>query len=406
MACIGVGGMGRTDVKGMEGENIYALCDVDWKMALDAFQTYPKAKRYKDYREMLDKEAKNIDAVTVSTPDHSHAPAGLLAMKAGKHTYIQKPLARTVGEVRALAQAAKKYKVMTQMGNQGHAREGTRLLRELVEAGAIGAVREVRFWTNRPWWPQGIDRPLEEYYAPATLDWNLWLGPAAERPYHPAYAPFKWRGWWDFGTGTLGDMACHIMDAAFWTLDLGYPTRIVPESTPLFKETAPAGSRITWYLAAKGSRPEVKVEWTDNSLYPARPPEVGDEAAWPPDTGGGQLWIGSDGRLVAGTYGDDPTMLDPAKQAAVTAHPPAKKYPRSVGVYPEWIAACKGRPPANSAFDTYSGPFTEMVMLGCLAVRMGRTLEVNPATGQITNVQVPAEYMTPTYRAGWSLAIA
>ena len=403
IACIGCGGKGRSDIEGVATENIYALCDVDWDMARDAFQHYPKAKRFKDYREMLDKEGKNIDAVTVSVPDHSHAAAGTLAMKLGKHAFIQKPLARTLGEVRALAAAAKKYKVATQMGNQGHAREGTRVIRELVEAGAIGTVKEIRFWTNRPWWPQGIDRPLERFDAPQTLDWNLWLGPAPERPYNPAYAPFKWRGWWDYGTGTLGDMACHIMDAAFWTLDLGYPTRVEPESAPLFKETAPAGLRITYYFAAKGNRPELKVTWADNSLYPARPAEVGDDAAWPPDTGGGQLWLGTAGKLVAGTYGDDPTLLDAARQADVLAHPPAQKYARSKGHYAEWIAACKGGPPANSAFDTYSGAFTEMVMLGCLAVRLGRTLEVNPATGQITNVQVPAELITPTYRQGWSL---
>src|SRR6267154_319776 len=178
IACIGCGGKGRSDIDGVATEN--------------------------------------IDAVTVSVPDHSHAAAGTLAMKLGKHAFIQKPLARTLGEVRALAAAARKYKVATQMGNQGHAREGTRVIRELVEAGAIGTVKEIRFWTNRPWWPQGIDRPLERFDAPQTLDWNLWLGPAPERPYNPAYAPFKWRGWWDFGTGTLGDMACHIMDAAFW----------------------------------------------------------------------------------------------------------------------------------------------------------------------------------------------
>jgi predicted dehydrogenase len=396
IACIGCGGKGRSDIDGVAGENIYALCDVDLKMALDAFQHFPKAKRYKDYREMLDKE-KSIDAVTISIPDHSHAAAGVLAMRLGKHAFIQKPLARTLGEVRALAQAARRYKVATQMGNQGHAGEGTRQIRELVEAGAIGTVKEVRFWTNRPWWPQGIERPLEEFYVPATLDWNLWLGPAADRPYHPAYAPFKWRGWWDFGTGTLGDMACHIMDAAYWTLDLGYPTRVVPESAPLNKETAPEGSRITYYFAAKGNRPEVKVEWTDNSLYPARPPEVGDDEAWPPDTGGGQLWIGTAGKLVAGTYGGDPKVLGAATPTV------APKYPRSAGVYAEWIAACKGGPPANSAFDTYAGPFTEMVMLGCLAVRMGRTLEVNPATGLVTNVQVPAEFIQPAYRQGWSL---
>src|SRR5258708_3149452 len=222
-------------------------------------------------------------------------------------------------------------------------------------------------------------------------------GPPAQRHYNGGCGPFKWGGGWDFGTGTLGDMACHIMDAAFWTLDLGYPTRIEPESAPLLKETAPAGLRITYYFAAKGNRPELKVTWADNSLYPARPPELADDAAWPPDTGGGQLWIGTAGKLVAGTYGDDPTLLDAARQADVTAHPPAQKYPRSKGHYAEWIAACKGGPPANSAFATYSGAFTEMVMLGCLAVRLGPTLEVNPATGQIPNLQVPAGPLTPPF---------
>ncbi len=406
VACIGVGGMGRNDVRGMEGENIYALCDVDWKSAEDAFQTYTKAKRFKDYREMFDKESKNIDAVTVSTPDHSHAAAGMLALKAGKHTYIQKPLARTMGEARALADYARSHpKLMTQMGNQGHARDGTRQIRELVEAGAIGAVREVHFWTNRPIWPQALDRPLEEYYAPATLDWNLWLGPAPERPYHPAYAPFKWRGFWDFGTGALGDMACHIMDAAYWALDLGYPTRIEAESTPLFKETAPAGSRISYTFAAKGKRPEVKVVWRDGSLYPPRPAEVADELAWPFDKGGGQLWIGTDGKLTAGTYGDDPKLLTPTKQGVADPPAPAQqpKYPHSPGVYAEWIAACKGGPPAGSTFDGHAGGLTSMVLLGCLAVRLGRALEINPETGQVTNVAIPDEYIHPHYRSGWSL---
>jgi predicted dehydrogenase len=402
IACIGCGGKGRSDIDGVATENIYALCDVDWSMAQDAFQNYPKAKRFRDYREMLDKEGKNIDAVTVSTPDHSHAAAGLAAMKLGKHAFIQKPLARTLGEVRALAQAAKQYKVATQMGNQGHANESTRLIREWVESGALGTVREVHCWTNRPWWPQGINRPLEEYHVPQALDWNLWLGPAAERPYHPAYAPFKWRGWWDFGTGSLGDMACHIMDASFWTLDLGYPTRVEPESTPLFKETAPAASRITYWFSAKGNRPEVKVVWRDGAVYPPRPPELADDAVWPPDSGGGQLWIGSAGTLVAGTYADDPTLLDAAKMADITAHPVPQKYPRSAGVYAEWIAAAKGGAPAGSAFDRHAGAFTEMALLGCLAVRMGRALDVDPATGAVKNVAVPSEFIQPVYRAGWS----
>ncbi len=299
IACIGVGGMGANDVRGVgKTENIYALCDVDDRQAAGSVAAFPLAKRFKDFRVMLDKEGKNIDAVTVSTPDHTHTVAGMMAMKLGKHTRIQKPLARTLWEVKQLEDAARKYKVQTQMGNQGHAEEGTRLMREWVEAGAIGTVREIQLWTNRPIWPQAIERPLDEFYTPSWIDWDLWLGPAPERPYHPAYAPFKWRGWWDFGTGALGDIACHSMDASFWALDLGYPSRIEAESTKLYSETAPACSRITYSFPAKGNRPAVTVVWRDGSLYPPRPKEITDPAAWPFDTSG-QLWIGDSGKLSA-----------------------------------------------------------------------------------------------------------
>ncbi|MBE0593602.1 MAG: Gfo/Idh/MocA family oxidoreductase, partial [Gemmatimonadales bacterium] len=240
VACIGIGGMGASDVDGMSGEHLYALCDVDAKRGARSFARYPDAKRYDDFRVMLEREGDNIDAVTVSTPDHTHATAAMMALGMGKHVYCQKPLTRTIGEARALERAARAAGVATQMGNQGHSWEGTRQIREWVEAGWIGTVREVHYWTNRPIWPQAIERPLESYHAPSSLNWDLWLGPAPERPYHPAYVPFAWRGWWDFGTGALGDIACHAMDAAFWALDLGYPGRITPESTALFEETAPA----------------------------------------------------------------------------------------------------------------------------------------------------------------------
>ena len=401
IACIGVGGRGREDVNGVASENVYALCDVDDVSAAESYAKFPKAKRYKDFRELIEKEAKHIDAVTVAIPDHNHAAAAILAMKAGKHVYCEKPLARTREEVRAMMDVAKKSKVVTQMGNQGHAGEGVRQIREWVEAGAIGTVREVQLWTNRPIWPQALDRPLQEYYTPATLAWDLWLGPASARPYNPAYAPFKWRGWWDFGTGALGDMACHIMDAAFWVLDLGYPTRVEAESTQLFAETAPASSRITYSYAARGNRPAVNVVWRDGSLYPPRPPEVPDDQPWPPENSA-QLWIGTEGKLYAGTYAERPRLLDPAKQADITAHPLAQKYPRSPGVHQEWIAACKGQGQANSSFAEYSGPLTEMVLLGNLAVRTGRPLEISPEAGQITNVKVPDEYVRPIYRTGWS----
>ena len=402
IACIGVGGMGATDVRGVgKTENIYALCDVDDRQAVQSVTAFPLAKRFKDFRVMLDKEGKNIDAVTVSTPDHTHASAGMMAMKLGKHVRIQKPLARTLWEVKQLEEAARKYKVATQMGNQGHADEGTRQIREWVEAGVIGTVREIQLWTNRPIWPQALDRPLENLFTPAWLDWDLWLGPAAERPYHSAYAPFRWRGWWDFGTGALGDIACHSMDASFWALDLGLPTRIEPESTRLFSESAPACSRITYHFAAKGSRPEIKVVWRDGSLYPPRPREVTDPLAWPFDTSG-QMWIGDSGKLVAGIYGENPRLLDAARQADIVAHPPAQKYQRTEGSYAEWIAACKGGTPAGSNIPELSGPLTEMVLLGNLAVRTAQAIDVNPQTGAVLNATIPEEYLKPRYRPGWS----
>src|SRR6267143_3196224 len=254
IACIGVGGMGANDVRGVgKTENIYALCDVDERQGAQSFAAFPKAKRYKDFRALLDKEGKSIDAVTVSTPDHTHTVAGMMAMKLGKHTRIQKPLARTLWEVKQLEAAATKYKVATQMGNQGHAEEGTRQIREWVEAGAIGTVREIQLWTNRPIWPQAIERPLDEYYTPSSLDWDLWLGPAPARPYHPAYAPFTWRGWWDFGTGALGDIACHTMNLPFMALRLGAPTAVSAEVVGgVGPESAPArGVTVTYEIPAR-----------------------------------------------------------------------------------------------------------------------------------------------------------
>lgn len=403
IACIGVGGMGRNDVDGVSGENIYALCDVDAKAAADAFRKFPKAKRYVDYREMLAKEAGNIDAVTVSTPDHSHASAALMSLKAGKPTYCQKPLARTMYEVSALGAAARAAKVPTQMGNQGHAGDGVRELREMIEGGVIGTVREVHYWTNRPIWPQGLDRPTELHVPAPTLDWNLWLGPAADRPYNPAYAPFRWRGWWDFGTGALGDMACHGMDAAFWILDLGFPEMIIPESTQLYTESAPKSSRVEYRFGARGGRQPVTVVWRDGDLRPPRPAGLPETMTWPTADIGGQLWVGDKGQIVAGMYAENPIALDPKVAAELKANPLPKKYPRSEGVYKEWINAIKGGTPALSTFDGHAGALTNMVLLGCLAVRAGRVLEVDSTTGKVTNGDLPAEWLKPEYRKGWSL---
>lgn len=403
VAHIGVGGMGRSDVRGMSeaGENIYALCDVDENMASNAWTAFPQAKRFRDYRVMLERETANIDAVVISTPDHSHANAGMLAMSLGKPTRIQKPLATTIWEVRELMRAADESGVATQMGNQGHAMEGTRRMREWYEAGAIGTIRRVEYWTNRPIWPQAIRRPTEAHHVPPWLEWDLWLGPATERPYHPAYAPFNWRGWWDFGTGALGDIACHAMDAAFWTFDLGFPERVSAESTPLFPETAPAASRIEYDFPARGSRPAVEVVWRDGNLSPPKPEEIGDEASWPPESSG-QLWIGTDGKMFAGIYGEDPRLLDPERDREIRASPPPETYARTDGVYAEFAAACKDGPPAGSSFVEHAGPLTQMVLLGNLSVRSGRSLTLDPATGAITSdVEIPDTYLRAPYRSGW-----
>ena len=405
IACVGIGGMGRQDVNGVSAENLVALCDVDWQRAADTFAAYPRAKRYRDWREMLDKEARNIDAVTVSTPDHTHATIAMEALRAGKHVYCQKPLARTIGEVRAMmAESTKRPKQSTQMGNQGHAGEGTRLIREMYEAGTLGTVREVHYWTDRPIWPQAIERPTEMHVPDPRLSWDLWLGPAPERPYHPAYVPFRWRGWWDFGTGALGDIACHAMDAAFWTLDLGYPSRIEAESTTLFPETAPRASRIVYTFPAKGSRPEVRVVWRDGSFLPARPAEADPALPWPPHPDGGQLWIGDNGqRLVADMYGRNPRLLDAKRDAEVKAAPPPVKYPRVASVYQEWIDAAKAGTQAGSSFAGHAGPLTQMVLLGNLAVRAGRPVDLDPTTGAVKTTGIPAEWITPEYRSGWKL---
>ncbi|MHB1312292.1 MAG: Gfo/Idh/MocA family protein [Gemmatimonadaceae bacterium] len=412
IACIGVGGMGGSDVRGWgasAGVNIVALCDVDDVAAERSYRAQPQARKYKDYRELMDKEAKNIDLVSVSTPDHHHAAASLLALRAGKHLYCQKPLARTVAEVRALkVEAGKRPKQATQMGNQGHAAEGTRLIREWVEAGLIGKVVAVEFYTNRPIWPQGIKRAAEAYNVPPTLDWDLWLGPAPFRPYNPAYAPFNWRGWWDFGTGAMGDMACHIMDAAVWTLGLKFPGRVIPESTPLFPETAPKMSRITYEfplagtMNAVGKNGTLQMVWRDGGVLPPRPEGWPMTENWPYSDDGFQLWIGEKGMLLAGTYGENPRLVDAEANAAVKANPLPQRYARTRGVYGELLDAIKAGTQPGSNFAGHAGPLTEMIVLGNLAVRGGRAIELNPQTGELLTKGIPEEWVTPKYRPGYS----
>ncbi len=401
IAGIGVGGMGRDNVRDCAAtENIYALCDVDEEYAAECFNEYPKAKKYADYRKMLEKE-KNIDAVIVATPDHTHAVIAMMAMKMGKHAFVQKPLTNTIYEARMLAEAARKHKVATQMGNQGHAGEGNRLMCEWVADGAIGPVREVHCWTDRPvgWWAQGVDRPEETPRVPRTLNWDLWLGPAPYRPYNPAYVPFAWRGFWDFGTGSLGDMGCHIMDTPVWVLNLEHPTSVEAISTPVNSETAPISSVITLRFPARGNMPPVKMTWYDGGLMPPRPDEL-EEGRRMGDNDGGVLLVGDKGTIMCSCLGSNPRLIPETKMEAYEQ--PAKTIPRSPGIHEGWIEACKGGKPASSNFDV-SGPLTEIVLLGNLALRTGRRLEWDGPNMKVTNFPEANKYVHREYREGWSL---
>ncbi|MDH7570176.1 MAG: Gfo/Idh/MocA family oxidoreductase, partial [Armatimonadota bacterium] len=316
---IGCGGQGASDLRNVSSENIVALCDVDWARAANAFKEYPNARKYKDFRKMLE-EGKDIDAVTISTPDHIHAPAALMAMKLGKHVYCQKPLTHTIYEARVLREAAAYYKVATQMGNQGHSNSGARRAVEVVRSGAIGAVREVHCWTDRPIWPQGLERPTETVPVPDTLDWDLWLGPAPVRPYNPCYVPFKWRGWWDFGCGALGDMACHVMDMAFWSLNLENPLSVEAQSSGVNDETAPKWSIITYEFGPRGDLPPCKLIWYDGGKKPPR--ELFELPEDAPIESNGTLMIGDKGKLYSPDAYGASFRLWPAKDFEGYQPPP------------------------------------------------------------------------------------
>ena len=389
---IGAGGKGASDLAGVSSENIAALCDVDSGRAAGSFKRHPKAARYTDYRKMLEKE-KGLDAVTVSTPDHHHAPAALMAMAMGKHVYCQKPLTHSVSEARLMREAAKKYTVATQMGNQGHGEHGSRRMVELIRAGTLGTVKEVHVWSDRPIWPQGVKRPAKAQPVPAGLDWDLWLGPAPERPYHPAYVPFKWRGWWDFGTGALGDMACHNWDIAYWALELGLPETIEATSSPLFKESAPAWSVIRYRFPAIASRPAVHLTWYDG---PKRPPAKlfeGEKVS-----GNGSIIVGDKGKLYIPHYWGDGMLLP--KKDFVGFKPPKATLPRSPGHYKEWVVACKGGPAALSNFD-YSAQLTEAVLLGNLAVRLGGKVNWDAKNMKVTGRPEAEPLIKRAYRPGY-----
>jgi predicted dehydrogenase len=404
---IGAGGRGADDIEGVQSENIVALCDVDQNRAASNIKRFPNAKRYEDFRVMLEKE-KGIDAVVVATPDHIHAVASMAALKHGKHVYCEKPLTRTVREARALAQETAKGKLATQMGNQGMAFEGNRLIKEWIWGGVIGPVREVHVWSDRPthrgkmplWWPQGIERPTDTPPVPSHLNWDLWLGPAPYRPYHPAYVPFKWRGWWDFGSGGLGDMGIHNLAPVFTALKLGPPLHVHASSTPVFKETVPVAATVHFQFAARGEMPPVKLHWYDGGLLPARPDEL--EAETPLDPEDGIIFVGDKGKiLVRGWGGESPRLIPESKNREFT--PPPKTLPRSIGHHAEWIQACKTGTPTESNFG-FAGPLTEAVLLGSIAIRMeGEELVWDSANMKITNSPEAEQLLHYQYRQGWSL---
>ncbi|MGQ9525829.1 MAG: Gfo/Idh/MocA family protein [Armatimonadota bacterium] len=393
IAGIGVGGMGANDINAVSTENIVALCDVDDAYAAKTFQRYPKAKKYHDFREMLEKE-KSIDAVVISTPDHVHAVATAMAIKLGKHVYCQKPLTRTVSEARAITELARKYKVTTQMGNQGHP-SYVRLV-ELIQSNVIGPVTEVHVWTDRPIWPQGLSRPAETPPVPPTLKWDLWLGPIKERPYHPAYHPFAWRGWWDFGTGALGDMACHLMDGAFWALKLKYPTTVEAEGEPRLPESGPLWSIVRYEFPRRGDMPPVRLTWYDGGKLPSADLLEGVQL---PKGSNGSLFIGEKGKILV-EHGAPPRLLPESKFADVKL--PDPYLPRVDDHYQEWVRACKTGGPTGSNFD-YAGPMTEAILLGNVAFRVGQKITYDARRMKAVNCPEADRYINHEYRKGWSL---
>jgi predicted dehydrogenase len=412
IAAIGVGGMGGANLKNCTNERIVALCDVDSAYAAKTIALFPQAKVYQDYRVMLEKE-KGIDAVIVATPDHTHAVVTMAAMAAGKHVYCQKPLTHTVYEARRIAEAARRYGVVTQMGNQGHSYESIRLLKEWLDDGAIGDVTEVHAWTDRPVggdpWSDFVQRarPTDTPAVPESLDWDLWLGPVPYRPYHPEYHPTKWRAWLEFGTGALGDMGCHILDPAFWALELGAPKTVEATSThfqpEVAAETFPRASIVRYEFPARGSRPPVRLVWYDGRLLPPIPEELEPGRVLPAS---GALLIGTRGKILHGSHGADGVRLIPETRMQQYKRPPKTQRRITEGHEGDWIRACKEGPggtPPCSTFE-YGAALTEVVLLGMLAIRTkDRRLEWDGANARFTNDERANELLHVRYRDGWSL---
>jgi predicted dehydrogenase len=392
------------------GARVVALCDCDERQAAQAFSAYPDAVRYTDWRRLLERET-SIEAVVVATPDHSHAVVAVAAMKHGRHVYCEKPLARTIVEAREMARVSAETGRVTQMGTQGHGFEGTRRAVEVLRSGAIGDVTELHVWTDRPagWWPQGIVRPADTPPVPRELDWDVWLGPSPMRPYNPAYVPFKWRGFWDFGTGAIGDMGIHCLDTAFWGLELGAPVRARVQACsaaftdPAMKETAPLWSVIEVDFPARGAKPPVKMTWYDGGKLPPRDLFQGEPIV---SKDGGSLVIGSKGTLFTRTWNggfsaDDMFVLLPRKQFD-GYRPPAPTLPRTTSHHQEWVDACRGRGTAQSPF-TYAATLTEALLVGNLALRTGRDIAWDAQQMQATGDPGADALVRPPFREGWSL---
>ena len=466
VAGVGVGGMGRSNMTALASQNIVALCDVDWGFAQKGFDPIPqqiaasekrlaeaanvtaeqksraqaqmalqkqlfdkqqKSTKYTDYREMLAKQ-KDIDAVMIATPDHTHAVIATAAMSLGKHVYVQKPLAWSVEECRALAKKATDTKVVTQMGNQGHSSDDARLVNEYIQSGTIGDVREVHIWTNRPlaYWPQGIPRPEPSkmtaspdasqpfnlrfvmdklagtldaagHSVPDKLAWDLFLGPAPQVEYHPVYHPFNWRGWTDWGVGAIGDMGAHLIDHAVWALDLGYPTTVETQSTPYNKATYPMATTTYYEFPARGNKPAVKITWYDGGLLPPKPEDMGTEEF---DKGGGVLYVGSKGKLLHGTYAQNPRLLG----ALANAPKPPQTYKRIPTSHEiNWIDAIRGRQEVTSPFS-YAAKLTEIMLLGVVALNAGKKIQYDGASMKIANAPEAEQFLRRQYRSGWALS--
>lgn len=437
IAAIGAGGKGEDDInhfyKGGHAD-IVVLCDVDDRQSVNTRKKFPKAKYYKDFREMLDKESKSIDAVSVSIPDHSHAVAAMAAMQRGKHVYVQKPMAHDIYEARIMTEAAHKYKVVTQMGNQGASGDGVRQLIDWYKAGIIGDLEEVYCYTDRPVWPQGVLRPTQSDPLPSGLDWNLWQGTAPEKNYFNDVLPFNWRGWWDYGTGALGDMACHIMQPAFAVANLGYPvsaecsvaTRYLqPWQRAYAPDSPPISSHIILTFDMPGEK-SLKLHWMDGGIQPQRPEELGANEQMG-DGGNGVIFIGTKGKMMCSTYAINPQLLPTSKTAITSVPQTLARVPGGEDAhYTSWVDACIAGYGSDKAKDLSSrfdvaGPLTESVLMGNLAIRSydirkpkgngfeypGRYIKLlwDGPQMKITNFEDANQFVKRTYREPWSLNV-